>query len=418
MKKTEINLLSICKKSIENKLNWGSSNEWTQRHFEKLIDLIEEKSNISLSLSTLKRIWRYDVNKLPHESTLNALAIFIEFEDWYDFINHYEKQSEGVVKKVNKRKKNSFIPVYLIISIILITLIVLTYFFVHKENDNINFRISKQYGTKAPCDVTYYYNIKNVDADKFAIQHTVNSFECTEIPISSDSIQFTYDRPGYFNSKLLADDSAIAEIPIYITTKEWEATLRYQNKSWKDHIYLNYDELKNNGNLSINQGYISKNRININQELYTTYYFIDSLGDLSGNNLIAEIKLKADSIYNYSQLISYFALNCESHWHFIPLISKDNERFATLKIGENRYEGNKTDLSNLTCNLYNWQILKLEIINKIAKVYINNKLVFETEYKKDIGQLRGLNVSGLGLFRIDYFRLYDIKNNLIYSNDF
>ena len=59
----EKQLLLLCCKQVEQMLNWGDSEAWTNEDFEQLSEKIFEKTRVQLSISTLKRIWgkvRYD----------------------------------------------------------------------------------------------------------------------------------------------------------------------------------------------------------------------------------------------------------------------------------------------------------------------------------------------------------------------
>ena len=60
---------------VEQKLMLGTSDgKLKQRDFEYLARLIEEKSKVRLSLSTLKRLWKDDYAQEPHASTLDAVV--------------------------------------------------------------------------------------------------------------------------------------------------------------------------------------------------------------------------------------------------------------------------------------------------------------------------------------------------------
>src|SRR5579859_7673358 len=75
--------LEHCKRLIETSLGWGDSASWTNEDFDSLSDRIFERTSVSLSVSTLKRIWgkvKYDSS--PTTATLNALARFAGFEGW------------------------------------------------------------------------------------------------------------------------------------------------------------------------------------------------------------------------------------------------------------------------------------------------------------------------------------------------
>src|SRR5688500_5592070 len=75
-----------CRKLIEEKLAWGSSETWQSSDFESLSERIFEETNSMISSSTLKRIWgkvRYDSK--PNMATLNVLAQFLGFQNWRFF---------------------------------------------------------------------------------------------------------------------------------------------------------------------------------------------------------------------------------------------------------------------------------------------------------------------------------------------
>src|SRR5688572_2669935 len=75
--------LDQCLKQIESKLGWGPHSEWTNYDFEKLSETISEETGVTLSLSTLKRLWgRVTYKNVPALNTLNTLARFAGYDDW------------------------------------------------------------------------------------------------------------------------------------------------------------------------------------------------------------------------------------------------------------------------------------------------------------------------------------------------
>src|SRR6266481_242088 len=82
----EKQLLLLCRKLIEQSLNWGDGSIWSNDDFEQLSEKIFDKTKVKLSVSTLKRIWgkvRYE--NFPTTATLNALTGFLGYESWRDF---------------------------------------------------------------------------------------------------------------------------------------------------------------------------------------------------------------------------------------------------------------------------------------------------------------------------------------------
>src|SRR3569833_2045371 len=71
---------------IEEQLDWGDPSGWQGKDFEILNELILEKTKVSLSASTLRRLWgRVEYNHLPSGTTLDTLARFAGFENWRIF---------------------------------------------------------------------------------------------------------------------------------------------------------------------------------------------------------------------------------------------------------------------------------------------------------------------------------------------
>ena len=70
--------ISKLKTQIESQLQWGESSVWNNYDFEKLSEQITEKTSVSLSVSTLKRIFgKVSYKSEPSMTTLNALAQFL-----------------------------------------------------------------------------------------------------------------------------------------------------------------------------------------------------------------------------------------------------------------------------------------------------------------------------------------------------
>lgn len=75
--------LARCRALVEKKLNWGSSADWSAQDFERLSERIAAETGVSLSATTLKRVWgkvKYD--SVPTQTTLNALAKFLGHDNW------------------------------------------------------------------------------------------------------------------------------------------------------------------------------------------------------------------------------------------------------------------------------------------------------------------------------------------------
>src|ERR1700733_13534720 len=95
----------LCRK-IEDSLKWGSGSDWIEQDFESLNDKIYEKTEVRLSVSTLKRIWgRVRYESSPSMVTLNTLAKFLDFDNWREFL---QMNSGAVVIRKEKGFDQAF----------------------------------------------------------------------------------------------------------------------------------------------------------------------------------------------------------------------------------------------------------------------------------------------------------------------
>src|ERR1700740_3554439 len=71
---------------IVEQTGWGPVSGWQGGDFRRLSAVIFDKTRVTLSESTLRRILgKADYPHLPSETTLNTLAIFAGYESWRAF---------------------------------------------------------------------------------------------------------------------------------------------------------------------------------------------------------------------------------------------------------------------------------------------------------------------------------------------
>lgn len=66
--------------------------------FERLSDAVFKKTNVLISPTTLKRIWGYIKDgSSPRISTLSAIAAFLGYNDFHDFLKSHAEQDESLI---------------------------------------------------------------------------------------------------------------------------------------------------------------------------------------------------------------------------------------------------------------------------------------------------------------------------------
>ncbi len=418
----EKEFIEKCKKLIETKLNWQPSENWKQRDYEFLSDLIEQKSKVRLSLSTMKRIWNPNFNSIPHLTTLDALAIFLEYSDWSDFkiknlILNEEKHSENLKRK-NIFQKNRILFISMFFGFVVLIFFLIFYFSKPKvKKENFIIQLSDSLLWEVPQTVKFRYKIIDTTLAEYFIQTETDPN--TKYPISkSDSVfEFFYNVPGINSVKIFENDSVIKEAVIKIFTKDWIAFSQYYDKDRTSTIYLGKDFLEN-GVMNISSEFLIEKKAEINKNQFVTYYYINDFKGLNGDNLIFETKLKSENLAEVDFPDIFISFVCSKTVNFIPLISEGNKYGVVIKYGENKFHASEFKMEKLVCNPLEWQTVKIIAQNNNIQIFRNDEEAFSNSYFDKSGEFYGFTIYFVNTGSIDYVRLSDVNGRLIYSDEF
>ncbi|NJK98914.1 MAG: hypothetical protein HC905_31965 [Bacteroidales bacterium] len=105
--------LEKCRRIIEEKLDRGSYENWTNEDFKILSDHIYRSSNTLISTHTLKRFFGklklYKSNYNPQSETKKSLAIYMGFQNWDDFTEklkeNFSSSEKNRIAKFSLNKK-------------------------------------------------------------------------------------------------------------------------------------------------------------------------------------------------------------------------------------------------------------------------------------------------------------------------
>jgi hypothetical protein len=168
----EIKYLEICIKEIEETLKWGRKEEWTNYHFTQLSEKITELTGVSLSVSSIRRIFGQDKSYKekfnPQIETKNTLARFIGYESWVNFKQSKKKSPvAGIVKSVKINSKT------LIIFLLLVFLIISGYYmytFLDKKwHPELFYFDGRHLYGDPPHTVAFHYDITQMRSNDFYI---------------------------------------------------------------------------------------------------------------------------------------------------------------------------------------------------------------------------------------------------------
>jgi hypothetical protein len=423
----------LCKKMIEEKFHFGNGNaglpdgqgKVRQRDLEGLADTIEEKSGIKLSLSTLKRLWKEDFDQTPHPSTLQALVSILGYKDWQDF-----KMKESLLVKeellpAQTKPKSNAVRWALLSLILIIPVLIWVISFKPKTDSKkkpiikgpVTFDGNKTVAQGVPSTIIFNYDVSNVEADSFFLQQSWNDQEKVRLDPKQHYYSSIYLFPGFHRAKLIANDSIIKRVKVHIMTDGWLPATR---ETFTDNrpVYLKKDNLVKNGSMHLVKDDLIASGVKVENNYILSYYNIRDFGNLSSDNFSVETKFRVDN--NEKVVCPGFELviATEENIFFVRLMGRGCERDAGIKMGENFREGLNSDLSVLGRNLHEWQNLKIKVINKTATVYFDDLLAYTLSFKQDFGKIVGLTYNFNSPGEVDYVRLRDPRNVIVYEDNF
>lgn len=413
----EQELISQCLLQIEEILCWGKSLDWHNDVFYELSVAIQERTNVLLSTTTLKRVWgKVSYINSPSISTLNTLSQFAGYNNWRDFKNHHENFNIREEKKKNTTNLPTILAIASAIALIFISL-----FSVINANKSeysitdiskIKFS-SKPVTVGMPNSVVFNIDMASIESDSIYIQQYWDPTKT--IKINSDQKQATgiYYFPGYFRAKLVVDGNVIKEHDLFIKSDGWSGSIDY-NPVPK---YLKTQQLINNG-LSLPNSIIDEIKSN-KLPLTSTYHLVDDLGSISGDNFTLETTIK--NVYNdkwaVCQTAKIYLLGSKGAF-IIPFTISGCISNINVMLNDVYLNGKEHDLSSLGVDLSTFKDIKISVENKKLKVFVNQEEMFSASYNETMGKLVGIRFKFLGAGEVKQIKVLNASGKTVIKDDF
>ncbi|MEM6344808.1 MAG: hypothetical protein AAF927_13035 [Bacteroidota bacterium] len=420
---SELIYLNRLKERIAEQTQLGNENGvLRQRDFMYLAELIEEESRIRLSISTLKRIWKPDNQSLPHLSTLDALVQVVGYPNWHEYKKTFSSKRLAQSKQPKSVSKGIwyFATIGFLGLMVLLALVVPG--FISQEGvyikGRVDFTADQTVSVGVPNSVIFAYDVSNVMADSFFIQQSWN--EAFREAIDPNKTHFTsiYYYPGYHKAKLIANDSIIAEQPIHLLTDGW---LAFVNTGFGQErpIYLSQELGSRSGHLRIERADLKAVELNLQQPFKVSFRQMQDFGNLSSQDFRLKARLKADPIPEVPCPVMELTLHCEQHIMVVPITSKGCVSSIGLKLSDKYLRGKEHDFSDFGVeNLAAWHELELQVKDQKARVFIDGRLIYQLDEPANLGLIKGLDIRIVGLGQADWIKMWDGKDQLVFSDEF
>lgn len=419
----EKDYLEIYKKQKEADLGWGDCSTWTNQDFEKLSELIFEKTAVRLSESTLKRVWgkvKYD--SIPTVTTLNTLAQFSGHENWRSFKaangfkngnghDHADEHPDIIIKRPevissvsekNNARRRLVLAGITGITVLLLAILILNINLtappekVDLSQVLFDFKIVSN---ELPNSVVFNYEVGDNKIDTLKIQQSWDPQKQALVSPAKHQHTSIYYYPGFFVAKLIADNVILKEQDIFIKTDGWKGIIEQSPVP----TYLSKAEINLNQNrMSIEQGILTaKTSKTVFNGIWTNFYNVGNFDTISSDDFDFEATLQNTSTPEESvcRQTKITILTTKSAIT-LPLSAKGCSSALSVYNGEELISGKDTDLSMFGCDFSVPQILSCEMRNKEMIIYLNKSPIFKSLHKSDLGRIVGLIISFEGTGRI------------------
>ena len=386
-----------CKKLIERKLDWGTSESWTSVDFDTLQQRILDETGVSLSASTLRRIWgRVDYQHLPSSTTLNTLAQFAGYSDWRAFIKPQtgsDLPPDSIEHLPAKPVKSSINWVKLswiagvVIAIVLIGIVA----FDQKQpqlNANQYSFSSKPLTRGIPNSVIFTYDASASPTDSVFIQQSWDPRLRTLVDKDGQTYTSIYYDPGYYRAKLIVGKQVVKEHSLLIPTNGWLGTIATKPVP----VYLKPSEFIGPDMMRLPVTGIQQKNVPLQPQVPLIKYV--NVGNFDPVPL-TNFSFSSDVKNDYGE----GAAACQQTWIelitdgmpiSIPLSTKGCVSELMLLDGENAISGKKVDLSRFGVDFSKWVNVSCKSDGHKLTYRINGALAYEAVLPK-----KKINIVGI-----------------------
>lgn len=395
-------LLESIKSKIEHLSGLSGDADLSQKDFDFLLYYIQEKTGQALSLTTLKRIWRKEYQRLPHLSTLNMLAQLAYNVDWHaakrQFLEGQSHHQRHVTLPARGTEKKVFPRSSIKILAGLAVAVALSWYYIAdlEAGDPAKILFSAEVTTDQmiPNSVVFTYNVEAFKAKRFFIQQSWDPAKIVEISPTNKKQTDIYYEPGYHYAKLLGNEKVLKEIPVHIKYNDWYVRFRYPNSEL---VRVRDADLHTAGYLGLKEDYLYQ-RFKPLDTKFQLGFMLSKDFNLKADDLQLQATVRFDSVYAPSCPMVNLLIKGNKDYAWITVGNKGCESNLSIKVSERFVDGKTNDLSALGIHAFAWEKLHVKLSNGKFSLSTNNKVVYECGYNQGLGELKEIDIffNGIG----------------------
>lgn len=422
--------LARCRRLIEEKLGRGRSEEWVTQDFEHLSERIAAQTSVSLSVTTLKRVWgRVKYESIPTATTLTALVQFIGYENWQQFKSILPvtagSNDQTEIPSVNwhtphsakQPVKRRWMVAFGILSGLMVLLVFFLSYVHHKPVSPEDFTFSSQpVTTGIPNSVVFHYDATASPTDSVFIQQSWDPSRRQLVPKNGHEHTSIYYHPGYFRAKLVVGDQIVQEHNLLIPSAGWHVAVMQEPVP----VYFSAKESIHNGAMSVSVEEISQQHILMQPKPpITRFRYVREFERLPNDNFTLETRLKSDFKQGSSicQQVGITIL-CKNEYFHIPLSAKGCVGGLDLYLAGHSADARHTNLSGFGADLSEWVQVRCYVRDKQVQLFVNGHPAYEAIIPTEAKDIVGISYDFEGTGSIDFVRFSRADGTVAFEDSF
>lgn len=416
--------LEICRDLIEKKINRGSYKNWTNGDYEKLSELISEEVKEYISSSSLKRLFgKVNYVSEPSLSTLNILAKYVGYKDWYDLINKFAFDNDKSISVKSTKLRRSQTTIFILLSLLILFIGAFVLFRFKKDPTidlNIKYKMVKK---TAPSNVVFEYNISKISEDSITIDfkdHFASNGRSNIKKLIKDhhTITHTYLVSGIYHPVIFLNNKPVDTLTVCIYSDGWEYIIaRYFPTSKEFFPVSSNSVIRKNGLLSIPATEIYKYTKDTVSDYWVKYRYFKNF-NVNSDSMKFKVRSKVTSSFkNNCNEIDIWILGTSDNIIFKVFNPGCGGAYSKVQLGAKVLDGDYTDLSAFGHSLSQWRDISLDVVNKKAVINIDGKAIYEGMIEGGLGKLTGFVLHTKGSAEFDYVSL-EADGKVLLRDDF
>jgi hypothetical protein len=421
---TEAFYLGECLRLIEAKWQRGASTEWKSYDFEKLSIDICEATGVSLSISTLKRVFgKVSYTNLPSAHTLNTLARFAGYEDWTTFRQQHAATPAASVSHPDPTSPATQAPATPPTApvssttpaspasaphtpsprrtlihwwpLLLLPIALLGYSLLNRKPGNhplpgaaFAFTCDKAVSEGVPNSVVFHYKAPVTPTDSVFIVQTWDMRRKKAVPANGSEYSAIYYHPGYFNAKLVVDTQIVKTQNLMISSGGWLALVDNDPIP----LYFTKEEIRRKEGVAVDSTTLARYHLPLLPEApKIRLFYIKEMQGLSDADFSFETTLsngfnQGSGVCQYVEVL----IQCKNDVFIIPLAAKACIGAINLWTPGKGISSQEADLSGFGCDLTQWCTLKVVSRHRQVSFFVNGHQAASVSFPHEPSDIVGV----------------------------